>query len=56
MDETKRWIIKDINRTHDAKIFTISMSINKTFLARHLLDDSGNGTVELLDDEKLEQI
>jgi len=32
------------------------MNANKTFLARHLLDDSGDGTVELLDNEELEQI
>jgi hypothetical protein len=56
MDETKRWIIEDIDRTHDAKIFAISMSVNKTFLARHLLDDSGDGIVELLDAEELERI
>ncbi len=55
MGETKRRIIEDIDRTHDAKIFVISMSVNKTFLARHLLDDSGDDRVELLDYEKLEQ-
>jgi hypothetical protein len=56
MDEAKRSIIEDIDRTHDVKIFAISMSTNKTFLARHLLDDNGDGTMELLDDEELEQI
>jgi hypothetical protein len=32
----------------NAKISTILMSANKTFLAMHLLDDSGNGPMELL--------
>jgi hypothetical protein len=30
----------------NAKIFTIFLSANKTFLAKHLLDDNGNGIVE----------
>jgi hypothetical protein len=56
MDEIERWIIEHIDCTHDAKIFAISMSVNKTFLPKHLLDDSGDGIMELLDDEELEQI
>jgi hypothetical protein len=56
MDEIERWIIEDIDRTHDAKIFAISMSANKTFLARHLLNDSGDDLVEFLDNKELEQI
>jgi len=56
MDEIKRLIIEDVNRTHDAKIFAIFMNVNKTFLVTILLDDNGNGTMELLDGEKLEQI
>jgi hypothetical protein len=36
------------------KIFAISLGANKTFLAMHLFDDSGDGIVELLNDEQLE--
>jgi hypothetical protein len=32
------------------------MNVNNTFLVKLLLDDNGNGTMELLDGEKLEQI
>jgi hypothetical protein len=39
-----------------AKIFAISLNASKTFLARHLLDDSCNGTLELMDGEQLDQI
>ncbi len=56
MDEIKRLIIEDVNRTHDAKIFAIFMNVNNTFLVKLLLDDNGNGIMELLDGEKLEQI
>ncbi len=51
MDETTRLIAKEVDHTLDMKISTISLSANKTFLARHVLDDSGDGMVELLDDE-----
>jgi hypothetical protein len=33
-----------------AKIFAILLGVNKT-LATHLLDDSGDGTMELLNDK-----
>ncbi len=39
----------------NAKVFMISLSASKTFLARHLLDYS-DGKVELLKGEQLEQI
>jgi len=48
MDKTRRLITKEVNRTLDAKTFVILLRANKTFLATHLLDDSGDGTVELL--------
>jgi len=37
-----------------AKISMISLGVNKTFLVTHLLDDSGDGIVELLNSEQLE--
>ncbi len=35
----------------DAKIFMISLGDNKTLLATHLFDDSGDGIVEFLNDK-----
>jgi hypothetical protein len=54
MDEIKRLIIKEVDCTLDAKISMISLGVNKTFLAMHLLNDSGNDIVEFLDNEQLE--
>jgi len=54
MDEIKRLIIKEVDCTPDAKTSMISLGVNKTFLATHLLNDSGNDIVEFLDNEQLE--
>jgi hypothetical protein len=51
MDETRRLIVEEVNCTLDVKIFVIFLHVSKTFLARHLLDDSGDGTIEVLDNE-----
>jgi hypothetical protein len=40
----------------DEKISMILLGVIKTFLATHLLDDSGDGTVELLNEKQLEHI
>ncbi len=53
MDETKRLIIEEVNRMPDVKISTISLNASKTFLAKHLLDDNGNGIMEFLHGEQL---
>ncbi len=37
-------------------MYAISRSANKTFLARHLLDDYSDGKMEFLKGEQLEQI
>jgi hypothetical protein len=52
VDKTTRLIAKEVDHTFDAKIFVISLNVNKTFLAKHLLDDNGNGKVELLHGEQ----
>jgi hypothetical protein len=49
-------ITREVDRTLDVKIYAISLNANKIFLAKHLLDDSGNGMVELLHDEQLKKI
>jgi hypothetical protein len=48
VDKTIRLITKEVDHTFDAKIFAISLAVSNTFLAMHLFDDSGDGTVELL--------
>jgi hypothetical protein len=54
MDKIRRLNTKEVDYMLNTKIFAISLSANKTFLAKHLLDDSGNGMVELLHNEQLE--
>ncbi len=51
VDKTRRLTAKEVDYMHDVKIFAILLGANKTFLAMHLLDDSGDGTIELLNDE-----
>jgi hypothetical protein len=51
LEETKRLIVEEVNRTPDTKMFAISLSANKTFLARHLLNECSDGKVELLKGE-----
>ncbi len=51
VDKITRLIAKEVEHTLDGKIFVISLSANKTFLAKCLLDDNGNGMVELLHGE-----
>jgi hypothetical protein len=47
LEETKRLIVEEVICTPDVKTSVISLSVNKTFLARHLLNDYNNGIVEL---------
>jgi hypothetical protein len=56
MNETRRFIEKEVNHTLDAKIFVISLSASKTLLAMHMFNESGNGLVELLKRKHLEKI
>ncbi len=51
MVETKRSITEEVDHKPNVKISTISSSAKKTFLAKNLLDDSGDGMVELLHNE-----
>jgi hypothetical protein len=56
MDKIRRLITKEVDHTLDAKISVILFGANKTFLAAHLLHDTSNGTMELLNSDELEQI
>jgi hypothetical protein len=37
----------EVDRTLDVKISTISLNASKAFLVKHLLDDNGDGMVDL---------
>ncbi len=54
VDKARRLIVKQVNCTPDAKISMISLGDNETSLAMHLLDDNGDGTMELMNGEQLE--
>jgi len=56
LEKTRRLNAKEVNCTLNVKMFAISLSAIKTFLARHLLDNCSNGKVELFKGEQLEQI
>jgi hypothetical protein len=49
--ETRRLIAKEVDCTLDAKISLIFFSASKTFFVSYLLNDSSNGTMELLKGE-----
>jgi hypothetical protein len=53
MNKTRWLIVKEVDRTPNAKIFVISLSVRKTFVATHLFNESGDGLVELLKGEQL---
>jgi hypothetical protein len=51
MDKTIRL---EVDYTPNANILVISLGVNKTFLPTHLLNDSGDGILELMNGEQLE--
>jgi hypothetical protein len=54
--EIRRLIVEEVDHTLDVKIYAISLSVNKTFLASYLLDDSSDDIVEFFKGEYLEHI
>ncbi len=54
--EETRLIVEEVDRMLDVKIFLISLSVSKTFLASYLFDDSSNGTMKLFKGEQLKHI
>jgi hypothetical protein len=56
LEEIKRSVTKEVNCMPNAKMFMISLSASKTFLARHRLNDCSDGKVELFKGEQLEHI
>ncbi len=55
MDKIKRLITKEVDCPPNVKISMILLDVSKT-LATHLLDNSGDATMELLNNKQLEQI
>ncbi len=49
--ETKSLIVKEVDRMLNAKISSISLIVNKFFLANYLFHDSSNGIVEFFKGE-----
>ncbi len=47
VDESKKLIKEEVNLTPDAKICTIFLSTNKSFLAKHLFNDSGDDSCKV---------
>jgi hypothetical protein len=56
LEETRRLTTGEVIRMPNVKMFVISLSANKTFLVKHLLDDCSDGEMELFTGEQLEQI
>jgi hypothetical protein len=48
VDKSKKLIEEEVNRMFNAKISTISLSISKSFLVKHLFNDSGDNSGEVL--------
>jgi hypothetical protein len=57
MYENKKLIKEEFNQNLlDATTSTIFLSANKSFLAKHLFNDSGDDNLEVFKGDKLEQI
>ncbi len=56
VDESKKLIEEEVNRTPIAKIFAISLSANKSSLVKHLFNDSDDNNWEVFKDHQLKEI
>jgi hypothetical protein len=56
MEETKTSIKEEVNQTLDVKTSIISLSTNKSFLAKHLIINSVDDSLKLLKGNQLKQI
>jgi hypothetical protein len=53
MKETNMLIEEEVNQTLDMKTFAISLNAIKSFFAKHLITNNGNGSLELLKGDQL---
>ncbi len=56
IEKIRRLNVKQLDRTPNAKIFVISFSVSKTFLASYLFNDYSDGIMEFLKGEQLKHI
>jgi hypothetical protein len=56
VEETRRLNINELDHTPNVKVFVISFSVSKTFLASYLLKDFSDGIVELFKGGQLKHI
>jgi hypothetical protein len=56
VEETRKLIVKKVDRTPNANIIFISLNGSKTFFASYLLDYCNNGTMEFFKGGQLEHI
>jgi hypothetical protein len=47
MDESKKLIEEEVNRTSNAKISAIPLNANKSLLAKHLFNDNDDNSCEV---------
>ncbi len=56
VDESKKLIEEEVNRTPIAKIFAISLSASKSFLAKHLFNVNGDNNCKVFKGHQLKEI
>ncbi len=49
-------VANEVYHMPTAKFFAIALFMNKSFLSHHLLNENGEGQVELIKDEKLNKM
>jgi hypothetical protein len=56
LEEIKVLVEGQVSCTPNAKIFAIALNASNAFLAHHLLDENGEGPLEILQGEKLDKV
>jgi hypothetical protein len=56
VDESKKLIEEEVNRTFDAKTYAISLIANKSFFAKHLVNDNNDDRCEVFKGHQLKEI
>ncbi len=56
VDERKKLIEEEVNQTPIAKIFAISLNTSKSFLAKHLFNDSDDNNYKVFKGHQLKEI
>ncbi len=56
LDESKKLIEEEVNRTLNAKIFAIPLNASKSFLAKHLFNDNNDNSCEVFKGHQFKEI